>query len=133
MSRQIQKRNSNNEEEFRVQKKKAIKRYLDGEKVKQIAKSMKISTSTIYSWIRQYNEKCNSIANEVTELKKLAECQQQMIEILKTVDCTVSAPLKEKLSAMEKLYGKYNNHLLCETMEVDREVHSLITLNAAKA
>ena len=101
-------------------KKKAIKRYLDGEKVKQIARSMKISTSTIYSWIRQYNEKRNSIVNEVTELKKLAERQQKMIEILKTVDCTVSAPLKEKLAAMEKLYGKYNNHLLCETMEVDR-------------
>ena len=101
-------------------KKKAIKRYLDGEKVKQIAGAMKISTSTIYSWIRQYNEKRNSIANEVTELRKLAERQQKMIEILKTVDCTVSAPLKEKLSAMEKLYGKYNNHLLCETMEVDR-------------
>ena len=30
-------------------KKKAIKRYLDSEKVKQIAKSMKVSTSTIYS------------------------------------------------------------------------------------
>ena len=101
-------------------KKKAIKRYLDGEKVKQIAGAMKISTSTIYSWIRQYNEKRNSIANKVTELRKLAERQQKMIEILKTVDCTVSAPLKEKLSAMEKLYGKYNNHLLCETMEVDR-------------
>ena len=101
-------------------KKKAIKRYLDSEKVKQIAKSMKVSTSTIYSWIRQYNEKRNSIANKVTELRKLAERQQKMIEILKTVDCTVSAPLKEKLSAMEKLYGKYNNHLLCETMEVDR-------------
>ena len=101
-------------------KKKAIKRYLDGEKVKQIAGAMKISTSTIYSWIRQYNEKRNSIVNEVTELKKLAERQQKMIEILKTVDCTVNAPLKEKLSAMEKLYGKYNNHLLCETMEVDR-------------
>ena len=101
-------------------KKKAIKRYLDGEKVKRIAGAMKISTSTIYSWIRQYNEKRNSIANEVTELRKLTERQQKMIEILKTVDCTVSAPLKEKLSAMEKLYGKYNNHLLCETMEVDR-------------
>ena len=35
-------------------KKIAIKRYLDGEKVKQIAGAMKISTSTVYSWIRQY-------------------------------------------------------------------------------
>ena len=113
-------------------KKKAIKRYLDGEKVKQIARSMKISTSTIYSWIRQYNEKRNSIANEVTELRKLAERQQKMIEILKTVDCTVSTPLTEKLSAMEKLYGKYNNHLLCETMEVDRGTF-LTTSNEAKA
>ena len=106
------------------QKKKAIKCYLDGEKVKQIARSMKISTSTIYSWIRQYNEKRNSIVNEVTELRKLAERQQKMIEILKTVDCTVSAPLKEKLSAMEKLYGKYNNHLLCETIFKARRIIS---------
>ena len=101
-------------------KQKIIKRYLKGEKVEQISKSAKVSKSTIYSWIRQYNEKRDNIGNEVTELKKLVEHQQQMIEILKTIDCTVSAPLKEKLSAMEKLYGKYNNHLLCETMEVDR-------------
>ena len=117
MSRQIQKRIVIMKKNSEYKNKKASKRYLDGEKVKQIARSMKISTSTIYLWIRQYNEKRNNIANEVTELRKLAERQQKMIEILKTVDCTVSAPLKEKLSAMEKLYGKYNNHLLCETKE----------------
>ncbi len=101
-------------------KQKIIKRYLNGEKVEQIAKSTKVSKSAIYSWIRQYNEKRDNIASEIETLKKLVERQQMMIEILKTVGCLVGAPLKEKLSAMEKLYGKYNNHLLCETLEVDR-------------
>ena len=113
-------------------KKKAIKRYLDSEKVEQIAGAMKTSTSTIYSWIRQYNEKRNSIANEVTELRKLAERQQKMIEILKTVDCTVSAPLKEKLSQWKKCMG---NTIITCYVRLWRwtEVHFLTISNAAKA
>lgn len=43
-----------------------------------------------------------------------------MITIFKSVEFTVSALLQDKLSAMEKLYRKYSNHLLCETLEVAR-------------
>lgn len=42
------------------------------------------------------------------------------IEILKTVNCKFDAPLREKLYALEELYGKYSIHMLCETLEVSR-------------
>ncbi len=53
-------------------------------------------------------------------MQKTGRAQQQMITIFKSVEFTVSALLQDKLSAMEKLYAKYSNHLLCETLEVAR-------------
>ena len=43
-----------------------------------------------------------------------------IITILKTVNCTVHAPLKEKLTEMELLYGQYDVHTLCEALDVSR-------------
>lgn len=34
-----------------------------------------------------------------------------------------SAPLKEKLYEIEKLYGKYSVHILCETLDVSRSIY----------
>ena len=43
-----------------------------------------------------------------------------MIQVLKTVSCTVSSPLQEKLKAMEPLYGQFSVHALCDALEVSR-------------
>ena len=43
-----------------------------------------------------------------------------MIEILKTVKCNVQSPLQEKLCELEKLYGKYSVHVLCDALNVPR-------------
>ena len=43
-----------------------------------------------------------------------------MIKILKSVDCTVHSPLRDKLYELEKLYGKYSVHVLCDSLEVSR-------------
>lgn len=43
-----------------------------------------------------------------------------MIKILKSVNCTVNSPLKDKLYELEKLYGKYSVHVLCDSLEVSR-------------
>lgn len=40
--------------------------------------------------------------------------------ILKAVNCTVRAPLKEKLHELEMLYGQYDVHTLCEALDVSR-------------
>lgn len=45
---------------------------------------------------------------------------ENIITILKTVNCTASAPLKEKLDELEKLYGQYDVHTLCEALEASR-------------
>jgi len=45
-----------------------------------------------------------------------------MLNVLKASECSVSAPLQEKLSALEKLYelGKYSVHTLCDALDVSR-------------
>lgn len=48
------------------------------------------------------------------------EKAEHIIEILKTVHCTVHADLKERLSELEQLYGQYDIHTLCAALNVDR-------------
>ena len=45
---------------------------------------------------------------------------ENIVKILKTVNCTVQAPLKEKLTELELLHGQYDVHTLCEALEVSR-------------
>lgn len=46
--------------------------------------------------------------------------QGNIISILKSVHCTVHAPLKEKLHELELLYGQYDVHTLCAALDVSR-------------
>ena len=48
------------------------------------------------------------------------ERQQQIIEILKSVDCTVQTPLRQRLYAGETLYGQYNVHVICDALNLSR-------------
>lgn len=45
---------------------------------------------------------------------------ESIVAILKTVSCTVHAPLKKKLHELELLYGQYDVHTLCEALDVSR-------------
>lgn len=85
-----------------------------------------IPKSTFYSWLNEYNSK-------QSQPKKL-ECTQQsfriltnrvaklecIIEILKTVDCSARSPLNARLSELERLFGNYSIHALCEALDVSR-------------
>ena len=53
-------------------------------------------------------------------LRRKVEKQAAIIQVLKSVNCTVSAPLKEKLTALEPLYGQFSVHTLCDALEVSR-------------
>ena len=57
---------------------------------------------------------------EYVLLQRKVEKLQNIITILKSVDCLVSAPLKERLHALEPFYGKYEVHTICEALDVDR-------------
>ena len=52
-------------------------------------------------------------------LKQKCERQEKIIAILRTAPCTVSAPLQEKLMAIERMVSEeYNVNILCEALEV---------------
>lgn len=42
------------------------------------------------------------------------------MKVIKAAECSLSAPLQEKLDALEKLYGQYSVHVLCKALEVSR-------------
>ena len=102
-----------------------VKRYQNGETVLQICNENKIPRSTFYRWIQNYQQTVTKTGTVITpqkfsSLKRKVEKLEGIIQVLKTVDCTVSSPLQEKLKALESLYGQFSVHTLCEALEVPR-------------
>lgn len=58
-------------------------------------------------------KECRALERKVAKLENI-------IKVLKSVPCTVSAPLKEKLDALETLQGAFDVYTLCEALEVAR-------------
>ena len=106
-------------------KEKLVERYYNGESATNICFENNIPKSTFYTWLKPYKTNCTKTgyevsANEFIKMKQQLKKQKQIIEVLKSVDCTMNATLKEKLYALEKLYGQYSVHVLCEALEVSR-------------
>ena len=101
-----------------------IARYKSKECIISISNETVIPRSTIYRWINDYTAKnsinSNAKNKEFKELKRKLEKLQSMLDIIHELGISVNAPLKEKLTGMTPLYGKYNVHWLCEAMQVDR-------------
>lgn len=96
-----------------------------GISVNQLSNQYGISVRTIYRWSKLYceanpGEKRTFTIKEYNMLQRRVDKQENIIAILRTVNCTTSAPLKEKLDELEKLYGQYDVHTLCEALEVSR-------------
>ncbi len=100
-----------------------ISRHLNNnESVDQIAQDTGNHRSTLYAWLKQYHElereKQGDTALVLTkrhyrELESKVKRLEGIIEILKTVPCTVHAPLHQRLNAIEELQDRYNVHMLC--------------------
>ena len=98
-----------------------ITRCTSGETVPAVSKSTGIPRSTIYHWIKnpplsKKEETTKTIRILENKIKRL----EGIIEILKKVNCTASAPLQERLYALESLQGQYGVHMLCEALDVSR-------------
>ena len=79
-----------------------VKRYQDGETVISICSEHQIPRSTFYRWIQDYQQTVTDIGNVITPqeflyLKRRVGKLEDMIKVLKTISCTVSSPLQEKL------------------------------------
>ena len=102
-----------------------ITRYQQGESAIALSNELAIPRSTLYRWFNSFP--ADSSGNplkfsyqEYALLQRKVEKLQNIITILKSVDCLVSAPLKERLHALEPFYGKYEVHTICEALDVDR-------------
>ena len=108
-----------------AQKKVIVARREKGESVRSLCSEFNIPRSTLYRWCKSH--KTNTIANgipftarEINQMQNRIVKLNNIIAILKTANCTVSAPLRERLGALESLYSQYDVYTLCEALEVDR-------------
>ncbi len=98
------------------EKEKVINLCSSGVSVTRISKEYGLARSTVYAWIKEYNEKSRRKKpidmHEVLLLKQKCEQQNLMIEILQSVSCSPDAPQKEKYEAIKELSEKYSITLL---------------------
>lgn len=98
-------------------------KYKQGIPIQELSTEYGISERTIYRWAKQYStvdEEQFFTPKEHKLLLRRVEKLENIIAILKTVNCTVHAPLKEKLTELEVLYVQYDVHILCEALDVSR-------------
>lgn len=103
-------------------KRSIIVRFSNGETVLQISKATGISRPTIYSWVKEGENKSEHKVN-MSDYKKLqAHCKklERMITILKTCGCSVYDPLHKKYEVISKLSGKYSISTLCNALDVPK-------------
>ena len=102
-----------------------VARCQQGESVADLSSELSIPRSTLYRWFNSFptdssGKPLKFSYQEYALLQRKVEKLQNIITILKSVDCLVSAPLKERLHALEPFYGKYEVHTICEALDVDR-------------
>ena len=104
-----------------------LDQYRNGSSVSAIAKEFGVPRGTIYRWLEEescveVSEEIYSISNISALVRKVAKLEKT-IAILKTVPCTVHAPLKERLIAPEQLHSEYDVHALCKALDVPRRTY----------
>ena len=102
-----------------------ITRYQQGESAIALSNELAIPRSTLYRWFNSFptdssGKPLKFSYQKYALLQRKVEKLQNIITILQSVDCLVSAPLKERLHALEPFYGKYEVHTICEALDVDR-------------
>lgn len=94
------------------------------ESVSSIAKESGVPRSTIYRWLKEENfvETSEQVysPSDIRAIERKVAKMEKIVTILKTVPCTVHAPLTERLIALEQLHSEYDVHTLCEALDVAR-------------
>ena len=102
-----------------------IAQYRQGRSANDLSAEYGVCKRTIYRWAKEYrdivpNEKRTLTTKEYDMLLRRVEKLENIVAILKTVNCTVHDPLKKKLHELELLYDQYDVHTLCEALDVSR-------------
>lgn len=107
------------------EKRSLVLRYQNGESADHVCAETGIARSTFYSWVKPYQTTLTEagtlvMPKEFASLKRRVEKLEAIIQVLKSVECTVSSPLPDKLKELERLYGQFSVHTLCDALEVSR-------------
>jgi len=100
--------------------------YTEGQTVTSLCLEHGIPRSTVYSWIKRFYSIRSTTSDSVVSYndyynqKRRADKLSERLSVIQAAGCGTSAPLQEKLAALEKLYGQYSVHALCEALNVDR-------------
>ncbi|MCL1919054.1 MAG: transposase [Peptococcaceae bacterium] len=95
-----------------------VEQYSNGKAVALLCAEYRVPRSTVYFWIKQHRKLKSSSNAEISywdyySLKRKHNKLKEKLEIIKAAGCSLSAPLKEKLYALETLYGQFSVHALC--------------------
>ena len=106
-----------------TERKKIFELWQTKQPINRIIELTGASRSTVYRIVKGYE--CNGGSDAISrkyvaKLETKVRRLEQKLEVIKKAGCSPNAPLREKLVALETLYGKYSVHLLCETMGVPR-------------
>ena len=108
-----------------------LKLYYAGTKVADIVTQTRVPRSTVYYWIKKGIPKESTPLNlrDYHFLKQKCERQEKIIAILKSAPCTSTAPLQERLIAIEHMVSEeYNVNTLCEALNVAKGTYYNHTL-----
>ena len=102
-----------------------ITQHKNGYSVASLCAEHNIPRSTIYFWLKQHRTLKSSTGAEISykdyhNLQRRYAKLEEILKIIKASGCGLSAPLEEKLTALEKLYGQYSVYALCDALEVSR-------------
>jgi len=95
-----------------------VGKYENGQSVALLCVEYGIPRSTVYFGIKRH-KKLKSTTNvdisykDYYNLKRRADKLDEKLKVIKAAGCGLSAPLQEKLMALEALYGQYSVHVLC--------------------
>ena len=100
------------------QKLDILKRCQNGESILLISKETNISRSTVYRWLsaslkkKLQDEKTKEPTyKDIRKLEHKVQHLEGMFEVINKSGCHPNSPLKDRLNALEQLYGQYNTYI----------------------
>ena len=103
-----------------------IDRFISGDSAADILADTGIPKSTFYNWLHIYQEEKKALNKRTVNIRNFHLLEnkvvrlENIIEILKSANCTPRSPLKQKLCAAEQFYGKYSVHVICDAFDIPR-------------
>ena len=99
-----------------------INRYNNGESVVELTEATGVARSTIYGWLKADRESAKKPVTKktVNDLNRAIIRLSTQIEILQKVFDVENIPTRIRMGELERLYGEYNIHNLCDALMVPR-------------